>query len=403
MSYAAGDAAASGLASAQAVALTKGVLQTMMLTKLKLVAAAVLAVAVVAGAGGLAYNGRAVEPSAKDDKKADKPKGDKDLIQGTWKVKKVVMEGKDVSDKGGEAKFFMESTWTITEDKIIIKSGAEVGESKFKLDPAARPKAIDWTIVTAPNMEVMGKTFLGVYALEGDALKILLGADRPTELKTKEGGMTMMLVLTRETRMAPNRMASQTNLKQIALAMHNYENLHGHLPAAAIRDNNGKPLLSWRVAILPYIEQANLYDQFKLHEPWDSAHNKKLLKEMPSVYAPVNVRTKEPYTTFCQVFTGKGTAFESDEGQKIADIVDGTSNTLMVVEASEPVPWTKPEDLVYDPHKPLPKLGRQLSDGFNAAFCDATVRLIQKSTKESVLRALITRNGGEVISPEEKP
>src|SRR5262249_37735276 len=130
------------------------------------------------------------------------PKDDKDLIQGTWKVEKVEAEGQDISDKGGEPKFFMESTWTITDAKMVIKSGGHVAEIKFKLDPAAKPKAIESTMVVAPNKEVEGKTFPGVSSLEGDTLKIHLpndpGAGRPTELETKQGGMTMMLVLKRK-------------------------------------------------------------------------------------------------------------------------------------------------------------------------------------------------------------
>ena len=220
---------------------------------------------------------------------------------------------------------------------------------------------------------------------------------------TMDGKSPMLLAILvpalEKSRKAAQRIASSNNLKQIALAMHNYHGANGHLPGAAIRDNNGKPLLSWRVALLPFLEQDALYNRFKLDEPWNSEHNLKLLKEMPRVYRLGNMPQKEPDKTFYQVFTGKGTPFEKDEGQKFEDITDGTSNTILFIEAGDPVPWTKPEDLTYAADKPLPKLGGLLSEVFLAAYCDGSVHPISRNVNEQRLRALITRNGGEKIDP----
>ncbi len=198
---------------------------------------------------------------------------------------------------------------------------------------------------------------------------------------------------------------SGSNLKQIALACHAYHDSYRGFPPPFLRDKNnreGKPLLSWRVAILPYIEQQDLYEQFKLDEPWDSPHNKKLIAQMPKIYAPVGGKKTKPGLTYYQVFVGPGTAFEDLEGQRWAgvrfsQILDGTSNTLMVVEAGEPVIWTKPDDLPYDPKKPLPKLGGLFPDGFHAALCDGSVQFIPNSYKKEFLRFLVTRNDGQVI------
>jgi RNA polymerase sigma factor (sigma-70 family) len=206
-----------------------------------------------------------------------------------------------------------------------------------------------------------------------------------------------------KSRMASSRMISANNLKQMALAMHNYASAYNHLPPAAITDKARKSLLSWRVAILPFIDQESLYKEFRLDEPWDSEHNRKLLPRMPKLYAPVNVESRQPHTTYYQVFTGKTTVFEDPEGCKFADITDGLSNTLLIVEAADAVPWTKPEDLPYDSNGPLPKLGGEFSEGFNAAFCDGSVRFLSKTVPEKTLRALMTRNGGERVdglSPE---
>jgi RNA polymerase sigma factor (sigma-70 family) len=203
-----------------------------------------------------------------------------------------------------------------------------------------------------------------------------------------------------KTRMASRRVVSQNNLKQITLAMHNYHDVYRQFPPQAITDKDGKPLLSWRVAILPFLEQDNLYKQFKLDEPWDSEHNKKLLERIPQTYSPVNAKTKEKYETFYQAFAGKGAVFEPGEKIRFVDIPDGTSNTIMIVEAADPVPWTKPEDIAFDPDKPLPKLGGEFPDIVNAAFCDGSVHTIdKKKTDEKMLRWLILRNSGNAKSP----
>src|SRR5439155_1388856 len=119
-------------------------------------------------------------------------------------------------------------------------------------------------------------------------------------------------------------------------------------PAAAVYDKDGKAILSWRVLILPYIEQDRLYRKFRLNEPWDSPHNKKLLEMMPKTYAAPNAKGDPPYTTHYQVFVGPGAGFEGKRGLRIGDFTDGTSNTILVAEAARAVPWTKPEDLPYD-------------------------------------------------------
>jgi hypothetical protein len=187
------------------------------------------------------------------------------------------------------------------------------------------------------------------------------------------------------------------NLRQIAIAMHNYHGDFGTLPPPALTSKDGKPLLSWRVAILPYIEQDQLYRQFRLDEPWDSPHNKALLKHMPAVYRPLNVDPKAPHVTHFRVFVGGGAIFDPKAGTRLQDIKDGTSNTILVVEAGEAVPWTKPDELPYDAKQPLPKLGGQFPAGFYAVFADGSVRFLKKTVPESALRALITHDGGEVI------
>jgi hypothetical protein len=190
------------------------------------------------------------------------------------------------------------------------------------------------------------------------------------------------------------RKAVTNGLRQLALAMHNYHGTYGHFPPAAICGKDGKPLLSWRVALLPYLAEKELYDQFKLNEPWDSPHNKKLLAKMPQVFAPVAGKAKAN-ATFYRVFTGKGTVFEGKRGTRLQDIKDGASNTLLIVEAGDAVPWTKPEKLPYDPAKALPKFGQQFRGGFYLALCDGAVQFMLTPINEKAFRARITPNGGE--------
>src|SRR5262249_21784915 len=196
------------------------------------------------------------------------------------------------------------------------------------------------------------------------------------------------------------RLQSQNNLKTIAIAMHDYHTVLGTFPPAAILDKNQKPLLSWRGPLLQVPGGQDLFKQFKLDEPWDSAHNKRLLAKMPKVFA-VGGRAKAPDTTYYQVFTGTGTAFEGGRGLRITDFTDGTSNTVLIIEAGEPVPWTKPADLAYDAKQPLPKLGGLFKDRIHAALANGSVLAIKKDFGEQAMRTLIVRNDGEIINFED--
>jgi hypothetical protein len=204
------------------------------------------------------------------------------------------------------------------------------------------------------------------------------------------------------TREAELIVRSGANLARIAAAIHAYaEARDWTFPTQAILGADGKPLLSWRVAILPYIGEKALYAQFKLDEPWDGPHNKALLAKMPRVYAPLDAKAAEKGETYDQVFVGGGALFEVSGKVTIADVRDGTVNTLMVVEAATTVHWTKPEDISYAPDRPLPKLGGQFKDGFVAATADGAIHFIKRSQDPATLKALITRSGGEVLSGDE--
>jgi hypothetical protein len=205
------------------------------------------------------------------------------------------------------------------------------------------------------------------------------------------------------TRQAAERVESQNNLQHLAVAMHNYASAHGNrFPAQAVYGAGGKPLLSWRVLLLPYLGQDALYKEFRLDEPWDSEHNRKLLTRMPNGYAMPGAPPGAT-ETYYQAFAGKSAFFDGRQGLTIpASFPDGTANTIMLAEASRPVPWTKPEDLPFDPDptKPLPRLGGRFREGFNVVMVDGSTRFLRKTISDQALRAAITRDGGEVLGED---
>jgi hypothetical protein len=234
------------------------------------------------------------------------------------------------------------------------------------------------------------------FATEGDETRatVAMPAERPIA--------NAYLSAKRKVQAAAVRAQSFNNLKQIAIAMHNYHDTYGSLPPAAVCDKNGKPMLSWRVLILPYIEEAALYKEFKLDEPWDSEHNKKLIARMPKIYSvPLPTKAKANETHY-RVWTGNGAAFDYLKGCKLTEFLDGTSNTLMVVTAKDAVPWTKPDELAFDPEKDMTKLlGFFTGEACPAAYADGSTRGLKKSINKKTLNALITKDGGEVVPNDE--
>lgn len=232
---------------------------------------------------------------------------------------------------------------------------------------------------------------------------------------TSEMGATMtigvlvalLLPAVQAAREAARRNQSMSHLKQILLALHSYASDHGHLPAQAIYAPDGTPLLSWRVAILPYLEEQTLYDRFKLDEPWDSPHNRSLLGEMPEVYNdPSSIRPPTDGKTDYLGVAGPAATFDgTPNGLHLAAIADGTANTLAVVQVNQAegvigVAWTKPEDYDVVANATDPAGGiRSLHPGvFLGGFADGSVSVIPLDTDPDTLRKLMTADGGEVVA-----
>lgn len=229
--------------------------------------------------------------------------------------------------------------------------------------------------------------------------------DRVTLEADLEKATSLVAVPIANAREAARRTVCINNLKQIALAMHNYHTSNDTFPAAFRASKDGKPLLSWRVLILPYLDQKELYNQFHLDEPWDSDHNKTLISKMPRTYAcpsgdkALAAAGKTAYLTP----RGPNTMFPGAKGVKLQEITDGTSNSIMVVEANDDqtVIWTKPDDWdIANTAKIQTLIGRH-PGGINVGFGDGSVKFIKSTVMAKVFQALVTINGSEVINADD--
>jgi hypothetical protein len=194
------------------------------------------------------------------------------------------------------------------------------------------------------------------------------------------------------------RQQSMEHLRQIGLAMHNYGDVYAHFPPAALISPDGKPLLSWRVALLPYLSQVALYKEFHLDEPWDSPNNRKLIDRMPDVYKSFGVAASENRTPYV-VAVGEGSVFGGPTGTAMSEISDGTSNTIMVMEVADEqaVIWTKPDDYSYDLKQPALGLTTPYPNGRLLLFCDGSVHFVTQPLDDEILRRLLGRNDGLIV------
>jgi hypothetical protein len=215
------------------------------------------------------------------------------------------------------------------------------------------------------------------------------------------------------------RMPCANNLKQIALALHNYHDVYKSFPPAYVADENGRPMHSWRVLILPFLEQQSLYDAYRFDEPWDGPNNRKLLTRMPSVYScpsqqPRNSRT-HTHTSYVAV-VGENTAWPGQGGRVFREIVDGSGQSLLVCEfANRQSDWMEPTDIGYTDAIELltsrdsyPYTGHvyqsffyEWSNGRSVAMADGSVRFLVQEIEADDARRLLTVNDGEPLEFDE--
>jgi len=222
-------------------------------------------------------------------------------------------------------------------------------------------------------------------------------------LDEENGGLsalkTAIAVPVQEATQAAQKSHVSNALKQLALATYVYMDSHRVFPPAFKADGNGKPLLSWRVLVLPYLEGQELYKQFHLDEPWDSPHNKQLISKMPDIYRHPASKFAGQYKTAYLAVRGKDTMFPGAAAVRLRDVRDGTSQTLMLVEVDDEhaVVWTRPDDWPFDTKQPRRGLG-QFPGGFWAAFADGSVKFFKDPLDPAALGALFTRAAGDLPS-----
>ena len=223
---------------------------------------------------------------------------------------------------------------------------------------------------------------------------------------------------------ASHRSSCNCRLKQFGLAFHNYHDTYGTFPPAFVLGPDGRKWHSWRVLILPMLEQQALYDEYKFDEPWDGPNNRKLLAKMPSLFAcPSRPCEAKPatllsigvlacsdgpaaavangYTSYAAVL-GKDCVFRGVKPVNVKEITDGTSNTLLIGECTRTkIPWTKPDDIEIANHPTLgdPKgFSGPHDGGSHFLIADGSVRFLSTMTPQATVDALFTRNGGELIN-----
>ena len=222
------------------------------------------------------------------------------------------------------------------------------------------------------------------------------------------GGILLALLLPAvgAAREAARRVQCQNNLKQISLALLNYESTYGCFPPACITDDNGRPMHSWRVLILPYLEREDLYRQYDFDEPWDSPKNRMVSDAVISLYhCPSVPQTPGTETNYVMIVGPETVAFENS-AVGMTEIVDGLSNTIMLVETADSgIGWAEPRDLSAD------DLSMQINDGsgegirsyhpggVNASFCDGSVHFLSDSLDREALRRMINRKDGMPVDP----
>ena len=223
----------------------------------------------------------------------------------------------------------------------------------------------------------------------------------PASLAASGIAVALFLPAVQSAREAARRAQDTNSLKLIGLALQNYTAANAGFPLASINDPTGKPLLSWRVAILPYLGEESLYKQFKLDEPWDGPNNVKLIPMMPDVYAIKSARTGGPGLSNVRTIMGAAAVLQPvAPATTISSITDGTSTTMAAFESTVPVPWTKPEEASLEMQGLAQFVGVGRPGGkFLALFADGSVKYLPGGLDEQTIRALVTRDGKEAVNP----
>jgi len=220
------------------------------------------------------------------------------------------------------------------------------------------------------------------------------------------GGLALLLLPALQSgREAARQTMCSNHLKMIGLAMHNYHDTYRTFPAAVITDEEGRPMRSWRVALLPFMDQRSLYEQYDFNEPWDSPKNRGLLEFFPSEYCCPSDEVSGPQETSYVMIVGEGTTGGiPNQGVRTRDIEDGSSRTILAIEVGgSGIPWMEPRDMTveeavaYITNPSASKFTHSHRGGVNVVMADGSAEFLPESIDPETVRRLLTIDDGQVV------
>ena len=263
---------------------------------------------------------------------------------------------------------------------IVPQTAGEAELVSQPADAAPRKSGVSWVVVVAICCAVM--------VLCGGVLAGLL---LPAINAAREAG---------------RRAACSNNIKEIEIGLLTYESAHGEFPPAATIDEAGRPLMSWRVAILPSLGQDPLYRQYDPKQPWNSPKNLNLVKQMPRLFrCPSDGSPGDGETSYVMI-TGKNMVggAPGPRGTSLAQITDGPNRTILVVEVHGlKIPWTEPRDITLEELNARLRSGGRIAHvaSFNVGMADGSVRNLPAKIDPETLRRLATINDGLPVQVEQ--
>jgi len=271
--------------------------------------------------------------------------------------------------------------------EAIVKSSREALQ-KLKINEISRNKQEQ---ILIKSLVSFAKKVLEASEVTLQGKEVIFTSVMPVEFGTRMvEHLAPVLLALREVK---HRNVAMDNLKRISVAFHDYHKEHNHFPPAIVLGPDGKTPHSWRVELLPYLDQKSLHQEYKMNEPWNSNHNKKVLAKIPAVFRNPNDNGMIINTSYFAV-VGKNTAFGNKNGVKLSDITDGAKNTILIVETKLNVPWSKPEDIIYDGNKNL-IFGGFHPGYFHILLCNGLVEAFSNNISKEGLQYLLEINDGE--------
>lgn len=328
----------------------------------------------------------------------------KDELAGNIPMAGILQAVEEVQasfDVAGTGKFLQNITATMQNEVSATQlSGLLMGAMHMQRAQMMNLGNMPQSPVDAATLKSLVEIFDST-EIKADGVKVSYGIPKPDDMDAFVNQLRPIVKqlssAVTQARGAARQTTRRNSMKMIGLAFHNYHDVYRAFPRHSGNAEGANKNLSWRVELLPFVEHAELYNRFKRDEPWDSDHNKALISEMPDVYKTKGI--EKPGHTAVHVFIGDKTPFgDDDKKTRIRNFTDGTSNTILAVEAGPDTAdiWTKPGGLKFTGDNGLKVLGT-IGDTFNVLLTDGSVRAVSQSINKDVLHNLIQHQDGNVV------